>query len=218
MALPSDKLEVVLDQFDTFAVGQCQCRITAEITGHGCGGPKGNCAVMGRWAQRAIEAGCVRQVSKQEMLDIKREAESHGMVNWMMNVAATKSQCFCSCCGCCCHAMRAINEFNAPSMMAPPHFIPRVDAARCTYCGKCARACPMGAITVDLKGKTQRHLEVRMHRLRPVFVGLPTAAGDQHGARPRLQAALQELVCPAQPGRAEYADYLVEGVVEADHR
>ena len=103
----------------------------------------------------------VRQVSKQEMLDIKREAESHGMVNWMMNVAATKSQCSCSCCGCCCHAMRAVSEFNAPSIMAPPHFLPRVDSARCTYCGKCARACPMGAITVDLRGKTQQHLEVR---------------------------------------------------------
>ena len=63
--------------------------------------------------------------------------------------------------GCCCHAMRAVSEFNAPSMMAPPHFLPRVDSARCTYCGKCARACPMGAISVDLQGKTQRHMEVR---------------------------------------------------------
>ena len=59
LALPSDHLEVVLDQFDVFGVGQCQCRMTAEIAGRGCGKPKGNCAVMGRWAQGAIKMGGV---------------------------------------------------------------------------------------------------------------------------------------------------------------
>jgi Pyruvate/2-oxoacid:ferredoxin oxidoreductase delta subunit len=161
MALPSDQLEVVLDQFDVFAVGQCQCRITADVMGHGCGKSKGNCAIMGRWARRCIDRGIVRQVSKQEMLDVKRQAESEGMVNWMMNVASSSGQNSCSCCGCCCHAMRSVSEFNAPSMIAPPHFLPRIDAARCTYCGKCARACPMAAIIVDVQGKTQRHLEAR---------------------------------------------------------
>ena len=161
MALPSDQLEVVLDQFDVFAVGQCQCRIANEVTGHGCGKAKGNCALMGRWARKSIEQGIVRQVSKQEMLDIKREAEAQGMVNWMMNVANTKSQNSCSCCGCCCHAMRSISEFNAPSMAAPPHFLPQLDASQCAQCGQCARACPMGAIIVDMRGKSFQHLEAR---------------------------------------------------------
>ena len=57
MALPSDQLEVVLDQFDTFAVGQCQCRIATEAVGRGCGKPKGNCAVMGRGPRSGIEGG-----------------------------------------------------------------------------------------------------------------------------------------------------------------
>ena len=122
LALPSDHLEVVLDQFDAFGVGQCQCRIATEAVGRGCGKPKGNCAVMGKWAKGAIKMGAFRQVSKQEMLDIKREAEAHGMVNWIMNVAATKGQCSCSCCGCCCHAMRTIKEFNAAGDGCPAAF------------------------------------------------------------------------------------------------
>ena len=84
------------------------------------------------------------------MLQIKREAESHGLVTWLMNVEPTKGQCSCSCCGCCCHAMRMVNEFNVPGFMAPAHFLPRFEDAKCTFCGRCARSCPMGALAVDV--------------------------------------------------------------------
>ncbi len=161
LALPSDHLEVVLDQFDVFGVGQCQCRIAAETIGHGCDKPKGNCTVMGKWAKGALKMGGFRQVGKQELLDIKREAEAHGMVNWIMNVASTKGQCSCSCCGCCCHAMRSISEFNVPGMIAPPHFLPRFDATRCVHCGRCATACPMAALAVDAKQKSWQHRQER---------------------------------------------------------
>jgi electron transport complex protein RnfB len=161
MALPSDRLEVVLDQFKVFAVGQCQCRMTKQVVGKGCGKPTGNCAVFGDWAAGAIRAGQAREVTKKDMLEIKREAEAHGMVNWMMNVETTSGQCSCSCCGCCCHAMTAISEFSAPSFFAPPHFLPQFDLARCTFCGQCARKCPMKAITVDTQGKTHRHQAAR---------------------------------------------------------
>ena len=41
---------------------------------------------MGHWAKGGVRKGSFRQVGKREMLDIKREAEAHGMVNWIMNV------------------------------------------------------------------------------------------------------------------------------------
>jgi Pyruvate/2-oxoacid:ferredoxin oxidoreductase delta subunit len=157
MALPSDKMGVILDQYESFGVGNCQCRMTMQLHGHGCGKPIQNCLVMGQWAEQAIERGQVKQVSRKEALAIKHEAESHGMVNWLMNVASTKGQASCACCGCCCHAMRMVNEYNAPGMFAPPHFLPEFDAAKCTSCGKCAKQCPMGAITVDLEAKTLKH-------------------------------------------------------------
>ena len=157
MALPSDRLEIVLDQFDTFGVGNCQCRMAMASLGHGCGKPMGNCLVMGQWAEKGIEQDFLKGVSKKTALDIKREAESHGMVNWMMNVASSKGQSSCSCCGCCCHGMRAINEFNTPGFIAPPHFLPHFDLEKCSFCGKCAKTCPMGAITVDMQARTHSH-------------------------------------------------------------
>lgn len=161
MALPTDKLEEVMDPFSVFGVGQCQCRMAMEVLGKGCGKPLENCTVMGTWAERGIESGWLKQVSKREAVAIKREAESHGLVNWMMNVQATQGQSSCSCCGCCCHAMRMINEYNAPGAIAPPHFIPRLDPAKCNYCGKCAKNCPMGGIIVDTQQKTYLHLDER---------------------------------------------------------
>jgi len=157
MALPSDRLEVVLDRYETFGVGQCQCRMTMHETGRGCGRPLGNCMVMGRWAEEGIRRGYLRRVPRAEALAIKREAEEHGMANWMMNVDSPHGQCSCSCCGCCCHAMRIVNEYNVPATIAPPHFLPKFDTAQCTFCGKCVRACPMGALGMDLEAKTREH-------------------------------------------------------------
>lgn len=161
MALPSDRLEVVLDQFDTFGVGKCQCRTSAAVAGHACDRPLENCMTMGHWARRGIRDGWLREISKDEALAIKREAETHGLVTWMMNVQSSRGQISCSCCGCCCKAMRMVNEFNAPSLMAPPHFLPKLDADRCNFCGKCARQCPMGAISLDLNAKSYRQLVER---------------------------------------------------------
>ncbi|HUT14528.1 MAG TPA: 4Fe-4S dicluster domain-containing protein, partial [Thermoguttaceae bacterium] len=161
MALPSDRLEVVLDRYDTFGLGNCQCRTSGEVLGHGCGKPLEVCTLAGQFAELGIESGRLRRVSKKNILEIKREAESHALVTWVMNVDSAKGQASCSCCGCCCKAMRMVNEFNAPGMMAPPHFMPRFDRPSCSHCGRCAKACPMGAITVDVQNKTLDHQPAR---------------------------------------------------------
>jgi Pyruvate/2-oxoacid:ferredoxin oxidoreductase delta subunit len=152
---------VVLDRFETFGVGQCQCRMTMQVAGQGCGKPLSNCTVMGQWAEQGIQQGWLRQVPRKDVLQIKREAESHGLVTWIMNVESSKGQASCSCCGCCCHAMRMVNEFSVPGVMAPAHFLPRLDDSKCTFCGKCAKNCPMGALVMDLGQRDRKHLRNR---------------------------------------------------------
>ena len=162
MALPSDKLEVVFDQFELFGIGQCQCRMAMQAIGQGCGKPLGNCTVMGQWAERGIAEGVLRQVSKKEALAIKREAESHGMVNWMMNVRVGPRPMLLL-------VLRLLLSRPAGRQRVQragvhcrrPTSLPQLDASKCTYCGKCAQGCPMGAIVVDTQQKTQRHLGER---------------------------------------------------------
>jgi Pyruvate/2-oxoacid:ferredoxin oxidoreductase delta subunit len=160
-ALPSDKMEVVIDRFSSFAVTNCQCRMARRVVDKGCDKPLRNCLSMGTTAEAWIRTGQQKRITKKDALEIKAEAEANGLVSWIMNVESNESQGSCSCCGCCCASMRTVNEFSAPAMAAPPHFMPRFDRSRCTYCGKCARACPMGSLVVDTKQKTAWQLVER---------------------------------------------------------
>jgi len=45
--------------------------------------------------------------------------------------------------------MRSISQFNAPGMIAKPHFLPTVEPSRCVACGKCISVCPMGALSLE---------------------------------------------------------------------
>ncbi len=160
-AIPTGQLEAILDRFDTFGIGQCQCRTAMLAVGKGCDAPRGNCVAMGQWAEKGVSAGWLRPASRAEVLDVKLEAEAAGLVNWMMNVESTRGQVSCSCCRCCCYALRTVSQFNVPGLFAPPHFMPRFDYAKCTYCGRCAKQCPTAAIVVDRQAKTHELIAER---------------------------------------------------------
>jgi Pyruvate/2-oxoacid:ferredoxin oxidoreductase delta subunit len=162
-ALPSDRLEEVLDRYKVFAVGLCQCRMAERIVGRGCDRPLENCVVFGGVAEFLIRHGKMRQMEKKDILEIKAEAASAGLASFVAETELVKDSggAVCSCCGCCCGALRTISQFNAPGLIAPPHFLPQVDLAKCTYCGQCASACPVGATVVDVKSQLHQHLPER---------------------------------------------------------
>jgi Pyruvate/2-oxoacid:ferredoxin oxidoreductase delta subunit len=164
MALPSDRLEVILDDYRDFAVGVCQCRLTKNLLGEGCGRPLEVCLLMGDFVPRAVDEGRMRRIDKREALEIKMAAEKEGLITWMLNDRSSKSfRCSCSCCGCCCDALRQITEFNAPGFIAPPHFMPHIDSAACNACGKCARVCTLKAVIVTGEAEEKR-VEQRLER------------------------------------------------------
>jgi Pyruvate/2-oxoacid:ferredoxin oxidoreductase delta subunit len=153
-AWPSDHLEVILDRYKDFAIGVCQCRLSKQLTDEGCGRMLETCTLMGSVAPMLVEQGRMKQASRQDVLDVKAAAEKEGLVTWMMNEESGKyANASCSCCGCCCGALRTVTQFNSPGFISKPHFMPHNDAATCTACGKCEAACPMKAFVVFGEGK-----------------------------------------------------------------
>lgn len=145
-AWPAEKLEELLEPHTRFAIGNCQCRVAMQLLGKGCDRPLQNCVAFGPMAKPVIQRGLMREVSRQAVIDAKREAEQNGCVTWIGNSRQDwRGNVSCSCCGCCCHALRLITEFNVPSMICRPHFVPVRDEATCTSCRLCSDACATGA-------------------------------------------------------------------------
>jgi electron transport complex protein RnfB len=164
IALPSDRLEIVLDKFEVFGLATCCCRQAKRLAGGTCTKNMETCVVMGGLAELFIKQGRFHKISKKDVIEIKAEAEGDGMVTWFKNQDGGKfGNVACSCCSCCCGIMRTISQFNAPGLVAPPHFIPIVDATKCTSCGKCALACPVKAISLVEDGQDKRLLFKQTH-------------------------------------------------------
>jgi NAD-dependent dihydropyrimidine dehydrogenase PreA subunit len=148
MALPSDKYSETVDRNNSFAlVNVCSCRHEAELLGKGCGKPKDVCAAMGWLADTIIDKGMGRRVSKEEFLEAKMRAAEAGLVNLVDNLENPLQ--VCSCCGCCCGALRMLSQFNIPTIIAKSHFEAAVDREKCIGCGNCVEICPMNAITLE---------------------------------------------------------------------
>jgi Pyruvate/2-oxoacid:ferredoxin oxidoreductase delta subunit len=170
MAWPSDLLEEILEPYHDFAVGHCQCRLAMQLVDKGCGKSTENCTVFGPLAKPLVERGMMRKSDRREILEIKKKAELEGLVTWTMNDGGdNRGNGSCSCCGCCCHALRGVRDFNTPGLISKPHFMPARDVAKCTVCAKCVKACPMGAWT--LVDKT-----ISFNRARCIGCGLCAAA------------------------------------------
>ncbi len=148
MALPSDRFLETVDRNNSFAlVNVCSCRHEADLLGKGCGKPKDVCSAMGRLADVVVDKGMGRRVSKEEFLDAKMRAADSGLVNLVDNLENPLQ--VCSCCGCCCGALRILSQFNIPTIIAKSHFEAVIDPAKCIGCGTCEEICPMDAVTMQ---------------------------------------------------------------------
>ncbi len=168
MPLATDRYSEIVERNKSFClVNVCACRREQELLGKGCGRGMDVCSGMGMLADLAIEKGLARRVSREEFMEAKTRASSLGLVHMVDNL--TDPMQVCSCCTCCCGALRMLKDYNVPTVIVGSHFEAAVDETLCNGCGKCAKTCPMEAITLSGEKKKKK---ARVNYARCIGCGL----------------------------------------------
>ncbi len=129
------------------SVTLCYCRHKAAHLGTACNKPVETCISLSTAAEHLIRHNFARKASKEELLDLLAKSRSLGLVQICDNVQH-KPSFICNCCGCCCMMLRGINRYGLPHAVKTSNFIASVDGSACAGCGRCARACHIGAISL----------------------------------------------------------------------
>ncbi len=160
-ALPQDDHIEILDwerashivqSASVAAVSLCACRNKAELLGHPCDAPRRTCLSLNGGALPIIKAGLGEAISTDEAMRILQEAKEAGLCQSGDNVQRNVTF-ICNCCGCCCEMVRAMKTFDLAKAIVSSNWIMQVDLTNCRGCGKCAKACPLGAIEIKEEGE-----------------------------------------------------------------
>ena len=165
---PEERVEVldyeqaaeIVRSHQKFSVGLCSCRhekLLDRAGGAGgagraadqrCRVPLETCTSMGAGVDYMVRRKLAREISQTEMLERIAQSKELGLVMNADNVQR-RVGFICHCCGCCCNVLGGISRFGYPHVVVTSGFIAIVDQARCEGCGKCRKACPIGAIALD---------------------------------------------------------------------
>ena len=135
----------IIEEAEYIGVGLCYCRHKNHHLGKEC-----ELTFDNRARSRAAHGGYARLISREEAKDILETAYGYNLVQIGENVREHPAF-MCNCCGCCCEALQAARRFSPMQPIETTGFIPRIDTKDCISCGKCARVCPVLAISMKDK-------------------------------------------------------------------
>jgi Pyruvate/2-oxoacid:ferredoxin oxidoreductase delta subunit len=143
-----------------------------------------NCLSLNAGAEFVVRRKFGRAIDKAEALEILKDARGRGLVQIADNVLNSPTY-ICNCCGCCCGQLEGINR-GGLTAVNPSNFEPKSDAAICSGCSRCARACPIGAIemkAVRAQGSRKNDLVPRVDLGRCIGCGVCGSACVKHAMR-----------------------------------
>ena len=150
-----------------YAASPCSCRRSRLTHNEGCADdPKGWCIAIGDMADYVVETQKDgRYITKEEALDIFRQAEENGFVHQITNIdGRDKIFAICNCNVNVCYALRTSQLFNTPNMSRSA-YIAKVEKQNCVACGKCVEACPAGAVKLGQKLCDKEGCEITYPRI-----------------------------------------------------
>ena len=146
----------IIEEAKYIGVGTCYCRHRMYHAGHPCeiDAPWDVCLTFDNVARSLAEHGeYTKLISKEEAKDVLERSYASNLVQIGENVREHPAF-ICNCCGCCCEALQAARKFSPMQPVATTNYMPKVHADKCVGCGKCAKVCPILAISMK-EGQTE---------------------------------------------------------------
>ncbi len=144
---PYEQATALIENAKAWAVRDCICRVQQQLVGNGCDRPLEICLIFAPVEGVFDGSDTERALSKEEALDILRQAEDAGLVHSPGNFRDGHHY-ICNCCTCCCGVLRSVAEFSVPTAIASSGFFAVVDTELCAGCGDCVARCQFGALAV----------------------------------------------------------------------
>ena len=140
----------IVEEAKYIGLGTCYCRHKMYHAGHPCeiNAPWDVCLTFDNVARSLAEHGdYAKLISKEEAKEVLERSYESNLVQIGENVREHPAF-ICNCCGCCCEALQAARKFSPMQPVATTNYMPRVSAKTCIGCGKCAKVCPILAISM----------------------------------------------------------------------
>lgn len=153
-SVPVEHISHWLDKYEgKYAASPCSCRQSRKTFDEGCADdPEGWCIAVGDMADYVVETEKGgRYITKEEALEIFRQAEENGFVHQITNIdGENKIFAICNCNVNVCYALRTSQLFNTPNLSRSA-YVAHVDKKNCVACGRCVEYCPAGAVKLGQK-------------------------------------------------------------------
>jgi ferredoxin len=144
---PYEHASEIVGRAKAWGVRDCICRVQKTLIGDPCEHPISNCLILGSEEGAFEGSDDIRAVTREEALDVLREAADAGLVHSSGNYRRGLHY-ICNCCTCSCGVLRGIAEFGIANAVARSAFRAIVREDECVRCGSCVERCPFTALSL----------------------------------------------------------------------